>query len=95
MYAVVRRYANGAALADALVADRQEVEELLRGVPGFQHYYAVRSGDVVATITVCDDEAGTTESSRVARDWVQRNMPRGAVGTPEITEGETFLDFGR
>ena len=36
MYAVVRRYPGGSALADALVQRRQEVTDLLKGVPGFK-----------------------------------------------------------
>jgi hypothetical protein len=72
---------------------RADVEQLLRGVPGFRSYYAIRSGDSVATITVCDDKAGTDESIRVAADWVRQNLPAGAVNPPEITEGETYIQF--
>lgn len=94
MYAVVRRYTGGGQLADALVQKRPEVEELLRGVPGFRAYYAVRSGDgTVATITVCDDQAGTSESSRRAADWVRQNLSGVSISPPEITEGEAVLNF--
>ena len=94
MYAVVRRYTGGGQLADALVQRRQEVEQLLRSVPGFRAYYALRANDgAVATITVCDDQAGTSESSRRAAEWVRQNMGDGSVSPPEITEGETFLNF--
>jgi hypothetical protein len=47
----------------------------------------------VATITVCEDKAGTDESVRVAAGWVRENLPAGAVSAPEITEGETYMDF--
>jgi hypothetical protein len=47
----------------------------------------------VATITVCRDKAGTDESIRRAADWVRQNVPAGAVGAPEITEGQTYIDF--
>ena len=44
MHVVVRRWRNAAALADAMTSRSQEVEELLRGVPGFVAYYAIRHG---------------------------------------------------
>jgi hypothetical protein len=93
MYVVVRKYANAAALADAMQQRQQEVSDLLRGVPGFVAYYALRDGATVATVTVCQDRAGTQESSRVAREWVQKNLAGAAVGSPEVTEGETFLQL--
>ena len=94
MYAVLRRYTAGGELADLLVQRRQEVQQLLTGVPGFRAYYALRSGDgTVATITVCDDQAGTQESTRRAADWVRQNMAGMSVSPPDVTEGETFLNF--
>jgi len=94
MYGVIRRYAHGADLADALVKHRQEVQDLIGGVPGFHHYSAIRSGDSVATITVCNAKAGTDESLRRAREWIQKNLPGSSVSTPEVTEGDVFIDFG-
>jgi hypothetical protein len=94
MYAVVRRYPGGSALADALVQRRQEVTDLLKGVPGFKMYHALRAADgTIATITLCDDQAGTQETSRRAAGWVRENLPNASFGPPEITEGEVFLDF--
>jgi hypothetical protein len=94
MYAVVRRYAQGSALADALIKSQAEVTTLLSSIPGFKAYYALRSGEsVVATVTVCDDKAGVDESIGRAAAWVRANMAGGTVSTPEITEGETFLNF--
>ena len=44
------------------------------------------------TVTVCDDKAGTDESSRRAAEWVKENA--GAVAdAPSITEGDTVLQF--
>jgi hypothetical protein len=94
MYGVVRRYADGSQLADAMTKHRQEVQDLIGGVPGFHHYSAIRSGDSVATITICADKAGTDESSRRAREWVQKNVTGAPIGTPDVTEGEVFIDFG-
>jgi hypothetical protein len=93
MHVVVRRYAGGSQLAEVMEQKRQEVEELIRGVPGFVAYYALRTAEGVATVTVCQDKAGTDESIRRAADWVRQNVPAGAVGAPEITEGQTYIDF--
>jgi hypothetical protein len=94
MYAVVRRYTGASALADALVQHQAEVTALLKGVPGFQMYHALRSGDgAVATITICEDKAGTDESIRRAAGWVRDNLAGASIAAPEISEGEVFLSF--
>jgi hypothetical protein len=95
MHAVIRRYNGATALNDLLAQRSQDVEQLLRDVPGFVAYYAIRDGDELATVTVCDDQAGTQESSRRAAEWVRENLAGGSVGAPEISEGEAFIQFGR
>jgi hypothetical protein len=53
MYAVIRRYTAAAAIFEELQQQQGEVQELLRAVPGFVTYYAIRAADGVgATITV-------------------------------------------
>jgi len=66
MYAVVRSYSGKGAteLFDALGQREEDVRALISGVPGFVSYAAVRNGDGGVTVTVCDDKAGTDESSR-------------------------------
>jgi len=94
MYAVVRRYTGAALIFDELAQRQEEVQELLRAVPGFVTYYAIRSGDGGgATITVCEDQTGTTESVRVAADWVRRRVPNAVGSPPQVTEGEVVLTF--
>ena len=95
MHAVVRRYRGASALNDVLARQSQEIEQLLTDVPGFVAYYAIRAGDDLATVTVCEDQAGTQESSRRAAEWVRQNLTGGSVGAPEITEGEAFIQFSR
>ena len=95
MHAVIRRYRGASALNELLAQRSQDVEQLLRGVPGFVAYYAIRAGDELATVTVCADQAGTQESSRRAAEWVRQNLTGGSVGAPEITEGEAFIQFSR
>jgi hypothetical protein len=93
MYAVVRKYSAGASeLFDALEQREADVRELIGGVPGFVSYAAFRTGDGGMTVTVCEDKDGTDESSRRAAGWVGENVA-GEVAAPEITEGETSLQF--
>ena len=93
MYAVVRRYKGATALIDELAQREQVVREILQGVPGFAAYYLVRSADGGASITVCQDQAGTAESSKRAADWIRQNLPDVTGATPEITEGEVLYNF--
>ena len=72
---------------------QQEVTGLIKGVPGFVAYYATRAGDTLTTVTVCDSQAGTQESTRLAGEWVKQNVTGASVGAPQIAEGETFLQF--
>jgi hypothetical protein len=95
MYVVVRRYTGASALVDAMTQRQQEVRDLISTVPGFRAYYAARtgSGGGVATVTICDDKAGTDESTRRAGEWVRTNLAGASIAAPEVTEGETYIDF--
>ena len=94
MYAVVRSYSGQGAseLFEQLEQRNDEVKELIGGVPGFVSYTAFRSSEGCVTITVCQDKAGTDESSRRAAQWVKENI--SAMGNPPvITEGSTVVHF--
>ncbi len=93
MYAVVRRYKGANALFEELARREQDVKDVIQGTPGFVAYYLVRSADGGASITVCQDQAGTTESSTRARDWIRQNLPNITGTTPEMTEGEVLFNF--
>jgi hypothetical protein len=93
-YAVVRSYSGQGTseLFDALGQRADEVKSLIGGVPGFVSYAAVRTGDGGTTVTVCQDKAGTDESSRRAAEWVKDNV--STTGNPPVvTEGSTVLQF--
>jgi hypothetical protein len=94
MYVVVRSYSGQGAseLFDLLGQREQDVKNLISGVPGFANYAAFRSGDGGMTVTVCQDKAGTDESSRRAAEWVKENVSTTA-NPPAITEGTTVLHF--
>lgn len=94
MHSVVRTYSGQGAseLFDELGRREEDVKTLIGGVPGFVSYSAVRSGDGGVTTTVCEDKAGTDESSRRAAAWVKENV-NASVPAPAITEGDTVLQF--
>ena len=94
MHVTIRSYAGAAALADAMSAKASDVEEIIRGVPGFIAYYAVRDGDNMTSVTVCQDKTGTDESTRRAGAWVKENV-QGGVAAPRISEGDTFISFAK
>jgi hypothetical protein len=94
MYVVVRSYSEqgASALFDVLSQREEDVKALIGGVPGFVSYTAFRSGGGGMTVTVCEDKAGTDQSSRRAAEWVKENIST-TVDPPAITEGSTVLYF--
>jgi len=93
MHATIRRYGSSD-LADLLEARNSELEAMMSGVPGMQGYYLMRTDDGCASITVCDDEAGTDESTRLARDWIRDNAADLQVGAPQIRSGPVVVHTG-
>ena len=67
-----------------------EVERLMRDVPGFVGYTLFRTADGGVSVTVCEDKAGTDESSRQAAEWVRQNVP-AEVSPPVLSEGAAIL----
>ena len=94
MYVVVRSYSEqgASALFDVMGQREEDVKALISGVPGFVSYAAFRSGGGGMTVTVCQEKAGTDESSRRAAEWVKENVST-TVDPPAITEGSTVLQF--
>jgi len=94
MHVVIRTYSGPGASAvfDALEQRKADVETLISGVPGFVNYAAVRTGDGWLTVTTCESKAGTDESSRRAAEFIKENVS-AEVDPPEITEGDTVLQF--
>jgi 3-methyladenine DNA glycosylase AlkD len=88
----MRYYHGNPGLADQLAARGDEVRALLRAVNGFQAYYLVRLDDATVSITVCDDEAGTEESTQVAAGWLRENMPDLAPSPPMVSAGTVTLN---
>ncbi|MBT8433478.1 MAG: hypothetical protein KJN95_02370 [Gammaproteobacteria bacterium] len=96
MHTVIRSYSGSGApaLFDLLEASKQEVESLIRAVPGFVSYSLVRTVDGGVSVTVCQDKSGTDESLQLAREWIQEHGSDLAVSPPTVTEGSNILQLG-
>jgi hypothetical protein len=94
MHVVIRSYTGaGAEELFELIAKREdEVRELLSSVSGFVSYAAITHDGHATTVTVCQDKAGTDESTQRAAQWVGENA-EVAVDPPAITEGDTVVAF--
>ena len=95
MHAVIRHYRGNSQLMDVLAQNTDEVERLIRDVPGFVTYALVRTADGGFSVSVFEDQAGTDESTRRAAEWTRENAPQAAGSPPEIIQGETILQFSR
>jgi len=95
MHAVVRMYsgAGGKTLIDVLEERKKEVEDLIRPVKGFVSYSLFRTADGGASVTVCQDKAGTDESLRVAREWIAKNAANTGASAPTVLEGSVILNL--
>jgi hypothetical protein len=87
----MRYYAGNNDLADQLAARGDEIRSVISDVPGFRAYYLVQLGDATVTITICDDEAGTAESTRIAGEWIRDNMPELQSSPPMVSGGPVTL----
>jgi hypothetical protein len=93
MYTVIRRY-TGNSLRDVIKQNEDSLRKTMSGVPGFRGYYMVEGNGELATITVCENQAGTKESTKRAGEWVKDHVPASAnLSKPEVFEGETILEI--
>lgn len=95
MYTVIRTYLGAGAkqLFDVLEERKTDVEATLRKVPGLVSYTLLNTGDGGISVTVCTDKAGTDESLKVARDWIQKNASNIHANPPVVTEGPVIVQI--
>jgi hypothetical protein len=95
MHAVIRTYSGSGAkkLIEVLDERKKDVETLIRPVKGFVSYSLIRTADGGASVTVCQDKAGTDESLRVAKDWIQKNAANTGATAPTVSEGSVILQL--
>src|SRR5438128_2124596 len=90
MYATIRTYEQPE-MADALASRRKDVEEVIRNVRGVVGYYLLKTPNGAVSVTVCDSQAGTDESTKVAGEWIRKNLPHLANTPPRIQSGEVLV----
>lgn len=94
MYATIRTYTGAGDLIAALTREQDSVKSQMSAVPGFRAYYFVATSDGGGTsVTVCDDQAGTEESNRVAAAWIAANLPGLSIAPPAVSAGEVAVTF--
>ena len=69
-----------------------DIQRLIRGIPGFIAYNLVRCEGGGFSMSVFDDRKGAEESVRIARDYVRENFPDVGVA-PQVFEGEAVISF--
>jgi hypothetical protein len=96
MHAVIRKYTSSPDVMAEARPKMQQLEQTMRATPGFVAYYFLETDDGIATITITEDEAGTTESMGRAANWVQQNLQsRASLGSPEVTTGQVHISATR
>jgi hypothetical protein len=96
MHAVIRKYTSSPNVMAEARPKMQHLEQTMRGTPGFVAYYFLETDDGITTITITEDEAGTTESMSRAANWVQQNLESHAsLGSPEVTTGQVLISATR
>ena len=97
MYGVIRRYTFKTAQDQKAFDDlKQRIDTKfvpqLNEVRGFHGYYAIRTGNnQLVTITICEDKAGVTESTRRAAEFVKTDPLKDQLANPEIMEGDLLV----
>ena len=95
MYASVRRYQGvDPSLFDEVARQREDLEATMQQAPGFRAWYLIRTADGMATVTLCNEQAGAEESVRLAAGWIGEHMPTLAPNPPEVANGEVTLHLG-
>jgi len=95
MFSVMRYYQGQSELAAELKKNGKEVEKVIAGVPGFVAYYLIQNPDGVTSITLCETRKGCEDSSKLAAEWLTKNVPKLKINPPRIILGEVPLTFDR
>ena len=92
-HVVVRLYEDSGPLIGAIRERQPEVEDIMRGVPGFISYAIMDTGQGALSVTTCQDKSGTDESIVRAADWIKTNLPDAKIARPQIFEGDSLYRF--
>ena len=91
MYVTIRRYEGVQFPNEAAAKVQREFLPIISKIPGFQEYYAIKTGDTVVTsVSVFKDKPGSDESVRAATQWVEKHLSKHLPNPPQITSGDAF-----
>ena len=68
-----------------------QIENLIKGVPGFVSYVLIQSSDGGCSVTVCYDKAGCDESTRLAGQFIRDNAGNLTTPAAMVSEGEVLV----
>ncbi len=97
MYATIRRYTSKMAMDQQAINDLKRRLEtgfvpMAQEIRGFHGYYAMNVGNKeLVTITLFEDKAGATESTRRAAEFVKKDPMKDQLGSPEVIEGDLLV----
>ena len=93
MYAVIRNYSGSGAskLIELIGGHKEEVESIIGSISGFVSWTLISTDGGGATVTICQDKAGTDESMQRARNWIQENASDLSVDPPSVSEGPVSI----
>lgn len=90
----MRTYSGNPEFANQLAGYADDIENLIGGVQGFRSYFLIQTKDGATTVTVCDDEAGCEESTRLASEWLRDHASEIQASPPQITGGDVVFQLG-
>ncbi len=94
MFATVRSYTGiGSGTLSEIDRRRDEIEALIRSVPGLVAYHMLRTRDGITTVTVCNEPMGAEVSNRRVAAWIQQEMADFVPKPPDISAGEVLLQI--
>ena len=94
MFTTLRIYSGMPGAAPRFLAKKEEIEKVMRGVPGFAGYRLLATPDGIASVTICETKEGCEASAMAASAWLRANMPDLAPKPPQIISGESLISFG-
>ena len=72
---------------EAAAKVRNEFVLVISKIPGFQQYYAVKTGDAtIASVSVFKDKPAADESVQAATNSVQQNLSQFLPNPPQVSD---------
>lgn len=94
MHTMLRIYSGMPGVAPRFLERKADLEKEMRGVPGFLGYRLLSTADGIASVTICESQAGCEESAKRSAAWVKTNFPDLSSKPPQIVSGESLISFG-